>query len=77
MPARGTFGCRARTIATSRRRPHPALIFLLVIGLIVGGLASWTSNNLTTPELPAGSQRQYALSSATQVLYRISATRRF
>ncbi len=45
-----------------------ALIFLLVIGLIVGGLASWTSNSLkNSVNFQQARSAQYALSSATQV----------
>ena len=45
-----------------------ALIFLLVIGLIVGGLASWTANNLKNSlNFQQARSAQYALSSATQV----------
>jgi trimeric autotransporter adhesin len=45
-----------------------AMIFMLVIGLIVGGLATWTANDLRNSiNFQADRQAQYALSSATQV----------
>lgn len=45
-----------------------ALLFMVVIGLIVGGLASWTSNSLTdTLSFAQTRSSQYALSSASQV----------
>lgn len=45
-----------------------ALIFLLVIGLIVGALASWTSNDLTNSlNFQSDRTAQYALSSTMQV----------
>jgi len=45
-----------------------ALLFLVVIGLIVGGLASWTSNDLSNSlRFQQDRSAQYALSSTTQV----------
>ncbi len=45
-----------------------ALLFLVVIGLIVGGLASWTANSLTdTLTFQQSRSAQYALTSASQV----------
>jgi hypothetical protein len=45
-----------------------ALIFLVVISLVVGALASWTANNLSnTVKFQADRSAQYALSSASQV----------
>ena len=45
-----------------------ALIFMLAIGLIVGGLATWTSNDLTNAlNFQKDRDAQYALSSTTQV----------
>jgi len=45
-----------------------ALMFLVVIGLVVGGLTSWTSNDLgSTLTFQQQRSSQYALSSATQV----------
>src|SRR5580700_5395949 len=45
-----------------------ALLFLVVIGLLVGGLASWTANSLgDTLTFSQARSAQYALSSATQV----------
>jgi IPT/TIG domain len=45
-----------------------ALLFMVVIGLIVGGLATWTSNSLTdTVAFAQVRSSQFALSSASQV----------
>lgn len=45
-----------------------ALLFLVVIGLIVGALASWTANSLTdTLTFQQARSAQYALTSASQV----------
>ena len=45
-----------------------ALLFMVVIGLIVGGLATWTSNSLTdTVAFAQVRSTQFALSSASQV----------
>ena len=45
-----------------------ALLFLVVIGLIVGGLASWTANDLSnTTKFQQDRAAQYALSSASQL----------
>jgi hypothetical protein len=45
-----------------------ALLFLVVIGLIVGGLASWTANSLTNSlHFQTDRSAQYALSSTSQV----------
>lgn len=45
-----------------------ALLFLVVIGLIVGAMASWTANDLgNTLTFQQARSSQYALSSATQV----------
>ena len=45
-----------------------ALVFIVVIGMIVGGMASWTANSLTdTLTFNQDRSAQYALSSATQV----------
>ena len=45
-----------------------ALLFLVVIGLVVGALASWTSNSLAdSASFQQARSAQYALSSATQV----------
>ena len=45
-----------------------ALLFLVVVGLIVGGLASWTANNLSnTVKFQQDRNAQYALSSVSQV----------
>lgn len=45
-----------------------ALLFMVVIGMIVGGMASWTANSLTdTLAFNQNRSAQYALSSATQV----------
>ena len=45
-----------------------ALLFLVVIGLIVGGLASWTANGLSNSlNFQKDRSAQYALSSTTQV----------
>ncbi len=45
-----------------------ALLFLVVIGLIVGGLASWTANDLSdSVKFQHDRSAQYALSSTTQV----------
>jgi hypothetical protein len=45
-----------------------ALLFLVVVGLLVGGLTSWTANDLgNTLTFQQARSSQYALSSATQV----------
>ncbi len=45
-----------------------ALLFLVVIGLIVGGLSSWTANSLTNSlHFQTDRSAQYALSSTSQV----------
>ena len=45
-----------------------ALLFLAVIGLIVGGLASWTSNNLSNAVVFQNARSsEFALNSATQL----------
>ncbi len=68
---------RARTTSASQARHDRddagavlvlALLFLVVIGLIVGGLASWTANNLSNSlKFQQDRNAQYALSSASQV----------
>jgi hypothetical protein len=69
MSSQGTFACRTRHGRDeSGAVLILALIFLLVIGLIVGGLASWTSNSLkNSVNFQEARSVQYALSSATQV----------
>jgi Tfp pilus assembly protein PilX len=78
MPRRNgtrTLGCDKTNAVPSRTSRDEsgavlilALIFLLVIGLIVGGLASWTSNSLkNSVNFQQARSAQYALSSATQV----------
>ena len=45
-----------------------ALIFMVAVGLIVGGLASWTSNDLKNAlDFQSARNAQYALSSTSQV----------
>src|SRR5271165_5564156 len=69
MSAQGTFACRAR-----QQRDESgavlvlALIFMVAVGLIVGGLASWTSNDLKNAlNFQSARNAQYALSSASQL----------
>ena len=70
-----TASTRASTVQTEPRVRDEAgatlilaLLFMVVIGLIVGALATWTSNSLTdTVAFAQVRSTQFALSSASQV----------
>ena len=75
-PAAGQNLQFCRTTAARARRPRDesgavlvlALIFMVAVGLIVGGLASWTSNDLKNAlNFQSARNAQYALSSTSQV----------
>ena len=69
MSAQGTFACRARQHRDESGAVLVlALVFLVAIGLIVGGLASWTSNDLKNAlNFQNARNARYALSSTSQV----------
>ena len=76
MIPRNAAGQNPQSLTTAARRDRDesgavlilALIFMVCIGLIVGALASWTSNDLTNAlNFQKDRDAQYALSSTTQV----------